>query len=601
EIGIVVLIAATMVLFSLLTCLLARRSPIVDRDLASGTAWLIAANSAFLGAALALLFTPVFPLLLVTMITMAAAFLGLLFGYFAILRGMGAEPRFRVFAAIGAAAIGLQVMILPGMSDVSPLLVMNSIINGVVTLSMGVTVLRSARPYGRDLGLLVSIPFFAISGGFLLRLLLIALGAPHTVILTVAALNAFLFAFSALQWSFGLIALRAARLNESLVDERQRAEDLARSRTRFLAHMSHEIRTPLNSVLGLADVLQAMVRKKEEIEIVDHIRKSGDLLIHILNDILDVSKLEANAVVMEQRPFDVAALLHEIEASFAHKCRERGVALEIRVQPEVAGHWLGDPHRINQILHNVVGNAVKFTETGHVRVSADGTEQMRLVVEDTGIGMTEAQAAAMFGEFSQADEGITRRFGGTGLGMPIVHRLVTVMKGKISVESRPGHGTRICVILPLARAEGIKETPVEPPTKADFAALQVLCADDSTGNLLVLRKMLRQMGLEPQTVQDGRAAIRAVQQRPFDIYLLDISMPGLSGIETLHHMRQVETDLLRRPAYAVAATANVMSCDVDSYISSGFDTHLPKPIRLDALQSVLLAYQHEQKREMRWG
>lgn len=595
DISLVILIAATMVVFSLLICLLARGSRIADDDLAAGTAWLIAANSALLTAAVVMLFIQILPTRLIASITMAGAYLGFLFGYFAVNKGAGAQPYFKTFTATGVASIGLQITASLMATELSSLLVVTSATNGAVTLAMGLMVLRAVRPYGRELALLVSIPFFAMSTVFTLRLLLFALGAPQRVVLTITALNAFIFAYSVLQWSFGMIALRTARLNMSLDLERQRAQDLAQTRSQFLAHMSREIRTPLNSVLGLADVLQEMVKQEDARDIVGHIRKSGDLLIHILNDVLDVSKLEANAVKLEQRPFDLGSLLHQIEASYSQNCRERDVALTINLQPDAAGKWLGDPHRISQILHNIVGNAVKFTEKGTVSVSASGTGQLHLVIEDTGIGMTEAQTAEIFNEFSQADEGITRRFGGTGLGMAIVRRLITLLNGEITVESQPGKGTRFSVTLPLQRANGIDEVAIEvaSPPKAEFASLKVLCADDSKSNLRVLDKMLRMMGMEPQAVQDGHSAIRAVEQQPFDIYLLDISMPGLSGIETLQHIRKTEKDLNRAHAYAVAATANVLSSDVDRYISLGFNGHLPKPIRLEALRSALLACQRE--------
>lgn len=595
EISVVVMIAATMVLFSLLVCLLERRSRMSDADLQAGTSWLILANIALLTGAVSLLLHESLPFWLSTGIIVSGAHLGIVFGYFAMHRGLGARPRYGVFAAISAVNIALHwsmVLLVPG---TWALFVSTSIINGLLTLVMGGIIWRSARPYARELGLLVSFPFFVIFAAYALRLVLLAAGVPQTVVVAVTALIAFIFAYSALQWCFGLVALRAARLNVSLVAERQRAQDLAQSRARFLAHMSHEIRTPLNSVLGLADVLQGMVKDTEAQALVRHIQQSGDLLVHILNDILDVSKLEANAVTIEERAFSVESLLSQIEASHKSRCEVRGVSLTIDTQPEAAGLWLGDAHRINQILQNVVGNAVKFTETGHVRISARGVDGLELLVEDTGIGMTEAQIAAMFEEFTQADDGITRRFGGTGLGMAIVHRLVTLMGGTIRVESNLGQGTRFTIVLPLPLAEEIVPSEIEAPPmrKADFTSLRVLCADDSKGNLMVLDKMLRLMGIEPQTAEDGQTAIRAVEQQAFDVYLLDISMPGSSGIEILHRIREIEAERRRLPGHAVAATANVLAADLAHYLSSGFDAHLPKPIRLDALRSVLLACQPE--------
>ena len=597
EISVVVLIAATMALFSLLICLLERRNRSLDADLRSATAWLSASNCAFLLAALTLLFHQTLPFWLSACIIISGAHLGFLFGYFAMHRGLGERPRYKFFAAISAGNIGMQWVLAVMAPGATLLFASTSVVNFVLTLMMGMIILRLSRAHERELRLLICFPFFVIATAYLLRLVLLAFGASVSVLVTATALIAFILAYSALQWCFGLIALRAARLNQSLSLERQRAQELAEARARFLAHMSHEIRTPLNSVLGLADVLQGMVKQQNARELVGHIQQSGDLLIHILNDILDVSKLEANAVTLEVRPFDLVALLRQISASHALKCRDGKLALEINMQPEAAGHWLGDPHRVNQILQNVVGNAVKFTQTGRVRVTASGSDHLQLIVEDTGIGMSEVQMATMFDEFSQADEGITRRFGGTGLGMAIVRGLVDAMGGNIVVESRLGHGTRFTIGLPLERAKAIEVAKVaaNPASGPDFGSLKVLCADDSKGNLLVLRALLRQMGIEPETAEDGHAAIGLVHQQAFDLYLLDISMPGFSGIETLNRLRQVEKDRCRPPAYAVAATANALPSDLDLYLSSGFDAHLPKPIRLEALRSLIVTCQREQR------
>ena len=596
EISVVVLIAATMAFFSLMICLLERRSKTLDADLQTASLWLAAANIALLTAAIALLFHQSMPFWLAACIITCGAHLGILFGFFGMHSGLAARPQFALFGSLGAVNIALQwSFALMGPGAVA-LFITTSIMNGLITLAMGIIIFRLSLVHTRELRLLVSFPFFVISFGYVLRLVLLILGASPPVLITATALIAFMLAYSALQWCFGLIALRAARLNLSLELERQRAQELADARARFLAHMSHEIRTPLNSVIGMADVLQGIVKDQRAQEMVGHIQQSGDFLIHILNDILDVSKLQANALTLEQRPFDVDALLRQIRASLSPQCRDRGLSLIVDIHPQTSGKWLGDPHRINQILQNVVGNAVKFTENGSVSVSASGTDQLRIVVEDTGIGMDDAQMATMFDEFSQADEGITRRFGGTGLGMTIVHRLVSVMGGKIDVKSQIGVGTRIMIDLPLSRAEGSDTAPLAaiPTPISAFGSLRVLCADDSKGNLLVLCAMLEQLGISPQTATDGHAALRIAEQENCDLYLLDISMPGFSGIETLHRLRTIEADRARPLAYAVAATANALSSDLDIYLASGFDAHLPKPIRLDALRQVLLAARESQ-------
>ncbi|WP_135428886.1 ATP-binding protein [Pseudotabrizicola sediminis] len=600
EISVVVLIAATMSLFALLICLLERRTRFFDADLKTASTWLSLSNVAMLTAAIALLFHEALPFWLGACIIICGAHFGILFGFFAMYRGLGRRPRYWLFGSVSAINVGLHwAFVLTGPAA-TVLFVTTSVMNSIYTLIMAVIILRLSKPYERELRLLVSFPFFVLFSGYMLRLALLATGAPLSVHLTTTALIAFALAYSALQWSFALIALRAARLNQSLNREQKRAYELAESRARFLAHMSHEIRTPLNSVIGLADVLQGIVKQPDARKLIGHIQHSGDLLIYILNDILDVSKLQANAVTLEKRPFDPETLLDQIRASHDPKCRERGIALTVELGPEAAGDWLGDGHRVNQILQNVVGNAVKFTQTGCVRVAISGTEALQIVIEDTGIGMTEVQVATLFDEFNQADEGITRRFGGTGLGMTIVHRLVTAMGGTIAVESQPQQGTRFTISLPLDRATPVKEVETDPVLVPlhDFSALKVLCADDSAVNLMVLRAMLRQLGIEPQIAVDGHAAIRMTEQQAFDIYLLDISMPGFSGIETLHHLHQLEKDRHRTPAYAVAATANALSSDLTLYLASGFDAHLPKPIRLEALRSVLLACQEEQESRM---
>ena len=597
EISVVVLIAATMALFALLICLLERRIRSADMDLKSGSTWLSLSNVAMLTAAIALLYHESMPFWLGACIIICGAHFGILFGFFAMNRGLGGRPRYWLYASVSAVNVSLQwAFVLTG-PTATLLFISTSVINGIYTLIMALIILRLSKPYERELRVLVCFPFFVLCSGYMLRLALLIAGAPLSVHITTTALIAFALAYSALQWSFGLIALRAARLNQSLSREQQRAHELAEARARFLAHMSHEIRTPLNSVIGLADVLQGIVKQPDARELIGHIQHSGDLLIHILNDILDVSKLQANAVTLETRPFDPGMLLDQIRASHDPKCQERGITLAVDLGPEAAGEWMGDGHRVNQILQNVVGNAVKFTESGSVRLSISGTEHLQIVVEDTGIGMTEAQISTLFVEFNQADEGITRRFGGTGLGMTIVHRLVTAMGGTIAVESQQQQGTRFTISLPLDRAAPAPDVQADPVVVPlhDFSAMNVLCADDSAVNLMVLRAMLRQLGIEPQVAEDGHAAIRIAEDQAFDIYLLDISMPGFSGIETLHRLRQMEKDQHRSPAYAVAATANALSTDLAHYVASGFDAHLPKPIRLEALRAVLLACQAEQR------
>ncbi len=369
----------------------------------------------------------------------------------------------------------------------------------------------------------------------------------------------------------------------------QKAEAANRSKSQFLANMSHEIRTPLNGVLGMAQVLEGELSDPGHREMLATIRASGEVLLGVLNDVLDMSKIEAGKLALEQTCFVPAELATRIEALHGLQAREKGLGFELVVAPDAQATRLGDVGRLAQIMHNLVGNAVKFTESGRVTVtlSTGAEDSLELTVRDTGIGMTDEQLSRVFDDFEQADGTVTRRFGGTGLGMSIVRRLVDLMGGVIEVDSTPDVGTEVRVRVPLARAD---PDPAAAParTLSALVGLRVLAADDNRTNRTILKSMLARLGVDVVLAEDGRAVLDAWEAGQFDMYLLDISMPGLDGISALRHLRAFEVAAGQAPTPALAITANVMSHQVDEYLEAGFSGHLGKPFRRDDLADALV-------------
>ncbi len=371
-----------------------------------------------------------------------------------------------------------------------------------------------------------------------------------------------------------------------------RAEAANRAKSQFLANMSHEIRTPLNGVIGMASLLAEAAHGPEERRMAEAIRDSGNALLTILNDVLDFSKIEAGRLELELAEVRPAELGRQVASLHRLKAREKGIALDVEVLPGAGTPRLGDGHRILQILHNLVGNAVKFTETGRVtvRIGGEASGPLEIEVRDSGIGMTEAQVQRVFEEFTQADSSTSRRFGGTGLGLSITRSLVTMMGGRIEIESRIGIGTTARVTLPLPAIPSDARTPAPPaPAAPDRLrpGLHVLIADDNATNRLVLTSMLRRLGVAATAVAGGREAVEAAAAGDFDAVLLDIAMPGLNGIEALAAIRAAEQAAGRAPVPALAVTANAMRHQVEEYLAAGFHRHLGKPISLAELAATL--------------
>lgn len=386
-----------------------------------------------------------------------------------------------------------------------------------------------------------------------------------------------------------------------LEEARAKAEEMSRAKSIFLANMSHEIRTPLNGVLGMAEILQGLVSTPEKQRMVATIRQSGETLLTVLNSILDMSKIEAGKMELEVVPIILSDVLMQVEALHRVKAEEKGLELQVLLSAGADLPRMGDPHRLTQVLNNLLSNAIKFTESGRVRLklSCRPGKPVTIDISDTGVGMTESQLSRVFESFEQADGSMTRRFGGTGLGLSIVRQLVLLMGGMINMNSTPGGGTDVRVILPLTEAGPDAFAQPEPEAELDISALygrKILIADDNFTNRLVLSEMLAQTGVALTMVENGQEAIDAWQralaeEAPFDLLLLDITMPVLDGMRALASIRAGESEMSAGPVPAIAVTANAMPNQVADYIMGGFDTHLAKPFKrkelLHALKSLL--------------
>jgi len=385
-----------------------------------------------------------------------------------------------------------------------------------------------------------------------------------------------------------------ARLGEAL----DRAEASGRAKDEFLATMSHEIRTPLNSVLGMA---QAMDRGDLSDVQRGHLRMittAGESLMTILNDLLDLSKIGAGKIELEDGVIDTEALKAGAEG-FAPLLQDKDVLLSVTVAPQARGHWSGDPTRVRQVLHNLVSNAVKFTDHGTigVTISHDGGALI-LVVEDTGMGIAAERLGQIFEPFVQADASTTRRFGGSGLGLTICRDLVGLMGGTIDLASTEGAGSKFTLRLP-ARAVDAPEAAAElEEVSAALDGLRILAAEDNPMNQIVLRTLLEASGIDPVIVSNGQEAVAAWASGRWDVVLMDIQMPVMDGVAATKAIRESERSAGLRRTPIIALTANAMDHHRAAYLRAGMDAQVPKPINLEVLlntiQSILVSVENEQ-------
>jgi signal transduction histidine kinase/AmiR/NasT family two-component response regulator len=370
-----------------------------------------------------------------------------------------------------------------------------------------------------------------------------------------------------------------------------RAEAANAAKSAFLATMSHEIRTPLNGVLGMAQAMTADRLTARQQDRLGVIRQSGESLLAILNDILDLSKIEAGKLELEIVEFDLSEVARGAYSAFTAIANKKGLSFALDTQG-AHGRYRGDPSRIRQVLYNLISNALKFTEQGEIRVSATYVDgQLSVVVRDTGPGIAPENLSRLFDKFDQLDSSTTRRFGGTGLGLAICRELAQLMDGRMSVESELGLGSRFELRIPLQRL-GDESIPAPAPPAQEEAAsidLRVLAAEDNAVNQLVLKTLLHQLGVDPHVVEDGKAALEAWEAQAWDLILMDIQMPVMDGLTASAKIRQREAETGRARTPIIALTANAMSHQIKQYQAVGMDGHVAKPIEIAALYQALTA------------
>ena len=367
-------------------------------------------------------------------------------------------------------------------------------------------------------------------------------------------------------------------------------------KTQFLANMSHEIRTPLNGVLAMAEVMSMGDLADVQRERLGIIRQSGSLLLAVLNDVLDLSKIEAGKLSLVKEDFDISATLTPTAETFQVLAQGKGLDFGFTIDDDARGWWRGDADRLRQIVGNLLSNAVKFTPQGSVMAAVEvgpRGDTLRLVVRDTGVGIAPEKLPALFEKFTQADNSATRRFGGTGLGLAICRELTQMMGGSIDVESREGHGSTFTVELPLTRGHFAKATTTDATHDDGDRNIRLLAAEDNPTNQQVLSAVMESLGIDIDIVPNGRQAVDAWRVGGYDLVLMDIQMPVLDGIEAARQIRATETAEHRRRTPIVALTANALTHQVEEYMAVGMDGHVAKPIEIaklyEAISSALTA------------
>ena len=393
--------------------------------------------------------------------------------------------------------------------------------------------------------------------------------------------------------------LRITRIDERIRAQRalERARDAAEAATvaksNFLANMSHEIRTPLNGVLGLASLLERTELTPDQTAYVSTIITSGRTLLSLIDELLDFSRIEAGELVVVEEAFELDRCLDDLKLLFRQQAESKSLDLSFELAPNVPTRVLTDGTRLRQVIVNLLGNAIKFTASGSVSLACEVTDRtadrlwIAFKVTDTGIGIQEDEIPKLFEPFHQGDPGITRKFGGTGLGLAISKRIAERLGGTLSVTSTPGQGSTFSFTVGVRALAAPGHGALLPDATGQVPVdgkRPVLVAEDNPVNRMVILEMLRRMGCDAEAVSDGAAAVERIQQRTYDVVLMDVMMPGMDGLEATRRIRKLK--LARRP-YIAALTAGVLPGDRDRCVEAGMDDFMAKPIQMEDVRRLL--------------
>jgi len=387
--------------------------------------------------------------------------------------------------------------------------------------------------------------------------------------------------------------LQARQEIELAQKEKEVAEKTATLKQQFMANMSHEIRTPMNAIVGMTRLLLEKEPKPDQMRYLNAIQQSADNLLVIINDILDLSKIEAGKIEIEKTDFSLSEMVQSVLDMLMLKCEEKGLSLKANLDKAIPNRLVGDPTRIHQILLNLAGNAVKFTEKGSVEIKAtlQKTEEkkhlIRFDVIDTGIGISKDYVNKIFDSFTQAGTDIARKFGGTGLGLTISKQLTSLMNGNIFVTSELGKGTTFSVLLPLEEAKEqiavSSEKIINDDTLKKLDNIRLLLVEDNEFNRMVAEDTLRSTvpNIKLDTAYNGKIAVDKVSVNDYDVVLMDIQMPMMDGVEATKNIRKLPPP--KNATKIIAMTANVLQEDIQRYLEAGMNAHLSKPFQKDDL------------------
>jgi len=381
-----------------------------------------------------------------------------------------------------------------------------------------------------------------------------------------------------------------------LLNSKKKSEEASRAKSNFLATMSHEIRTPMNGVIGMAQMLSNSKLDESQKSYVEVITQSGQLLLGIINDILDYSKIESGKLELEANPFDINNLIDDVYKLMLNQALDKSITLKLINEESCSVIVLGDAVRLRQIMVNLLSNAIKFSDEGEVRLIVKCEQKnnlckIKISVEDDGIGISDENKGRLFMSFMQADNSITRRFGGTGLGLAITEKLVSMMGGKIDVESRLGSGSKFIVELELesqvnkvASIENNAKTEEIDLKELDLSNKNLLLVEDNKVNQLVAKSILDKTGIKIEIVENGKAAVEKVANMNFDIILMDLRMPEMGGIEATKLIREMHSG---KQVPIIALTANVASSDRRECVKAGMNDFMSKPFEMQELLNIV--------------